>query len=406
MEGDFKVYKYRWVILFLFLIVNIILQAHWLILPSIASDVKDIYQVSLTAIDMVSVIFMIVFIFVSIPASYVIDTWGLKIGVGIGAVLIGFFGLFKGFYAESYTAVLIAQFGISLGQPFILNATTKVSAQWFPFKERATAAGLIMMSQLFGILITMLTTPFFFKAYGLNNLMMFWGVISAVGAILFLVFCRKSPPTPPCLECHAERLTVTAGLKHIFKQRDAILMYIGFFFGLGIFNAIVTWIEQLITPRGFNAEQAGIAGAMIMISGIIGGFVIPRLSDMKRKRKLFIVLGIIGAIPGLCGFAFAHSYWLLLLSAAIYGFFGVGSSPVSYQYLAEVSYPAPEATSQGLLIFVGNLSGILFILIPDFLLEPSVKQPAMMLFIALFFVILFINLLLKESRHMVTEHNQ
>ena len=83
-----------------------------------------------------------VYIFVSIPASWVIDTYGLRVGVGIGAVLTGVFGLLRGLAGDNYTTVLLAQIGIAVAQPFLLNAITTVAARWFPIEERATASGL------------------------------------------------------------------------------------------------------------------------------------------------------------------------------------------------------------------------------------------------------------------------
>ena len=93
---------------------------------------------------------MLVYIFVSIPASWVIDTYGIRVGVGIGAVLTGVFGLMRGLLAADYTTVLIAQIGIAVGQPFLLNAITKVAARWFPLEERATASGLGTLSMYAG----------------------------------------------------------------------------------------------------------------------------------------------------------------------------------------------------------------------------------------------------------------
>ena len=103
-----------------------------------------------------------------------------------------------------------------------------------------------------------------------------------------------------------------------------------------------------------------------MIGGIIGCFVIPPLSDKLRKRRLFIIMCIVASVPGLVGLTFATDYWLLLASGFFMGFFFMSSGPVIFQYGAEVSYPAPEATAQGLLMLAGQISGIIFIFGMDF----------------------------------------
>jgi len=141
-QTNFKVYSYRWIVLFVFMAVVILNQLLWITFAPITSSAVNYYQVSDLSIGLLSMSFMIVYILVSIPASWVIDTYGIRIAVGIGVALTGIFGLMRGLVASNYTLVLLAQIGIAIGQPFILNAITKVAARWFPFKERATAAKL------------------------------------------------------------------------------------------------------------------------------------------------------------------------------------------------------------------------------------------------------------------------
>ena len=68
------------------------------------------------------------------------------------------------------------------------------------------------------------------------------------------------------------------------------------------------------------------------------------------------------SILGLIGITFALRYGLLLAGAAIMGFFLLAAGPIGFQYGAEVTYPAPEGTTTGLLLLVGQVSGIIFIL--------------------------------------------
>ena len=404
MEKDFKVYGYRWVILLLFVLINLLMQIQWITFASITSEAKQFYNVPALQIDFLSLIFMIVYIFVSIPASYVIDTWGIRIGIGIGAALLGFFGLMKGIYGASYEMVVVAQIGIAVGQPFILNAVTKVGVRWFPLHERATQAGLAVLAQFVGILLAMALTPFLFKAYGLEKMLMIYGVASLAGALIFILFNRERPLTPPCPPGHDQRIPVFAGLKHIFKQRDMIILILVFFLALGIFNAVTTWVEQIVSPRGFTIAQAGVAGALMMFGGIVGAIILPPLSDKLRKRKIFLVLSMIGVIPGLFGMTFAVSYGLLIVSGFIFGFFLMGGGPIGFQYSAEICYPAPEATSQGLLLLAGQISGILFVFGMDIAMEPGApKTPAMLLFIALTAVCVILGLMLRESKLVKTD---
>jgi cyanate permease len=403
-QCEIKVYSYRWVILLVYFLINALMQIQWIAFAPITSEAVAFYKVPALQIDLLSLIFMIVYLFVSLPASYIIDTWGIRIGIGIGASLMGIFGFMKGFYGASYNMIVIAQIGIAVGQPFVLNSVTKVGVRWFPLHERATQAGISVLAQFVGIIIAMALTPVLFKMYGMEKMLMIYGIAALAGAIIFLIFNKENPPTPPCPPGHDERIAVFAGLKHIFKQKDMIYLIIFFFVALGIFNAVTTWIEQIISPRGFTITEAGIAGALMMIGGIAGASILPVLSDKMRKRRVFIVIASIGAIPGLVGLTFAGNYGMLLASCLIFGFFLMAGGPICYQYSAEISYPAPEATSQGLLLLAGQISGIIFIFGMDILTAAGAsKTPAMLIFIVLMIINVFLILKLKESKLVKTD---
>jgi hypothetical protein len=55
----------------------------------------------------------------------------------------------------------------------------------------------------------------------------------------------------------------------------------------------------------------------------------------------------------------------------VFGFFLLSAGPIGFQYGAEITFPAPEGTSNGLLILMGQISGIVFILGMDSLKAPD-----------------------------------
>ena len=87
---------------------------------------------------------------------------------------------------------------------------------------------------------------------------------------------------------------------------------------------------------------------------------------------------------------------------ALCGLWGLPAALASYlvfQYGAEVSYPAPEATSQGLMVWAGQVSGILFILGMDaFRAGPEAPMTgSMVAFIVMTAVVIVMALFLRES---------
>jgi MFS family permease len=151
------------------------------------------------------------------------------------------------------------------------------------------------------------------------------------------------------------------GLKAMLRDRDFLLLMVIFFIGLGLFNGVTTWIEAIVRPRGFDMNQAGLLGGVMLLGGILGAVVVPLASDGLRRRKPFVILALFGLLPGLAGVTFATAYWLLLASGFCFGFFLLSAGPVGFQYGAELAQPAPEGTSNSLLVVMGQVSGILFI---------------------------------------------
>ena len=394
-----RLYGYRWVVLGVFSILNALVQMNWITFAAVTGDASTFYRVSELQIGLLSMVFMIVFVVVSIPASYVIDTYGVRVGVGIGAVLTGVFAMTRGVWGSDYTLVLISQIGLAVGQPFVMNAITKVGARWFPITERATAAALPSLAQFVGIIVAMAATPFVVSSAGMSGMLVWYGVVSLVGAVASLAFIRERPPTPPSEADQDERFKVFEGLRHILKQRDMQILLLLFFVGLGMFNAISTWIEQIVSPRGFGPEDAGIIGAVMVVGGILGAGILPVLSDRSRRRKPFLVVAVAGMAPGLVGLAFGNTLPLLLMSGFVFGFFLMSAYPLGFQYSAEISYPAPESTSQGIILMAGQVSGILFILGMDAFKSTVTGSMAgsMLVFIALTAIVIALTAFLDES---------
>ncbi|MDC7126693.1 MAG: MFS transporter [Spirochaetales bacterium] len=424
MKGEYKVYPYRWVVLASLMLVTVLIEVQWLTHAPVARAAEVFYAgqfnpESIINIDFLSMAFMLVFLIVCIPASYIIDTFGIKIGVGIGAILTCIFSLMKGFGGANFTLVLIAQIGLAVAQPFILNAVTAVTVRWFPLRERGTAAGLAALAQYIGIILVMAITPMMVVSTpsdpdygnGMDRMLLIYGIISAVGAMLAFILIKEQPSTPPSSE-KLEHKKFFEGLKYILKQRDMVFVLILFFIGLGIFNAVSSMVDSISASLGVD-DSDGLIGVFMLGGGVIGALVLPILSDKFRKRKIFLVLGLGGMLPGVLGLAFADAitataggaYTLALIASFILGFFVMSAGPIGFQYAAEVSFPAPESTSQGLMLLVGQISGLIFV--AGMTVKDNLYLKGFMeLFVVLSVIALILVTRLRESPMIITEEEK
>jgi sugar phosphate permease len=397
-EGSYRVYGYRWLMLAAFMLVTAVNQASWITFASITSAAADFYRTSDLIVGLLSLSFLVIYIAVVIPCAWMIDTWGLRIAVSVGAALTAAGALVRGVFAGSLTLVFVGQIAIALGQPLVLGSITKLAARWFPIGERGTATGLGTLAIYVGILLALLVTPALTIRYGMGGMLMIYAVCGVAAAAFFIAGARERPPTPPAPPGQDERSLMFDGLKSMLRNRNFILLLAIFFIGLGMFNAVTTWIEAIVRPRGFSISQAGLTGGLMLAGGIAGAAVVPMISDRLRRRKPFVVVALAGLLPGLLGLTFAASYAVLLVAGFLFGFFLLSAGPIGFQYGAEITRPAPEGTSNSLLLVMGQISGILFIFGMDALKLPGGSMTvSLLVLLGLTGVSVVLSLLLRES---------
>jgi hypothetical protein len=109
-----------------------------------------------------------------------------------------------------------------------------------------------------------------------------------------IVAFRAKPPTPPSSaasvdakhEAKEKKLTFGASIKQFFtelfqcfKEVYFIILLLGYGLGYGAIQSLLTLINQITIPEGYNTDQAGWFG--------VGTFVIyPLIPNIKRERWL------------------------------------------------------------------------------------------------------------------------
>ncbi len=391
-----RLYSYRWVVLTVFMFVNLMMQLLWISFAPITGEAARYYGVNDLKIGFLAMTFMIAYVPLSIPESWAIDRWGFRKAVSMGAVLMGAFSLLRGLAGQDYTLVLISTIGIAIGQPFMMNSWTTVPARWFQNEFRTTAVGLVTLAGLIGVALGMVITPILSQIMSIARVQLIYGAVSAVSALLFLIFAREKPPTPPSADDDGTRALMLDGLKNALTNRMFWKILLIAFIGMAIFNGISTWVENIVRPRGFTPSDAGTLGALMLVGGIFGAILLPALSDREQKRKKYLYIGIALTIPGLLGITYGLSHWLVYLSAFTLGFFLTSASPISMQFGAEVARPTPEGTSNGLFQLSGQIS-VVFVYIMEALKTKSGSfTPGLLLALLLIILCLFVISRLKD----------
>ncbi len=139
----------RWVVLFSYILTGLLSQVIWITFAPILTISAQAYSVSATEIGYLSAVFPLVYIIISIPVGYFIDSYGFRKAVLVGTGLMAVFGLLRAF-SPNFTSPLIFQTLAAFGQPFVMNSISKLVKGWFPERESGLATGLGSLSLYLG----------------------------------------------------------------------------------------------------------------------------------------------------------------------------------------------------------------------------------------------------------------
>jgi len=398
-EDKLKVYGYRWVLLIVFMLGNLSLQILWISYATVTLEAAAYYNVGESEILFLSTIFMITYIPVSFLATWFINRFGFRIGVGLGAMVNGVFGFLRVLAGPNYLLVLFIQIMISISQPFFLNSVSLLSANWFPESERTTATGLSVNSQLLGIALGMILTPILAVVYSFETMLLIYGLYSLIIGVIFVIIARDKPPTPPSIAPSKENKVIKGSTKLLLSSKQFWILIVIFFVGLGAFNMVTTYIELIAAPRGLNAFEVGNLGGLLILGGILGNVLMSTLADKLRKRTLLIQISLLIAVASFFLISFANTTFMLYLSGFLLGFGLLSVGPVIFELAVDITVPAPEASSNGMLMVVGSISGIIFILGFEGFTTPSGDYlPALIVLSILSLVSFLLSIFLKDVK--------
>jgi cyanate permease len=347
--------RYRWVVLILFMLVAAVSQLLWLNYAPITTAVMQKWSVSELEASLLTLVFPAIYVLVSIPAGKLIDQKGYRFSVGLGAAVMAGFSLLR-IFESSFTLALVAQAGIAIGQPFAVNGISKLVADWFDAGESAIATGLGTVGMFLGMAAGMASTPELFNAFGYQATMVVnAGIAVAVCAAWFL-FARTSRGSSAAAQPQE------APMLPMLKDKVLLLLFALAALGLGFFNGLTAWLEQILAPHGFDAASSGAVGGVLIGGGILGAAAVPALSDKFKMRKPFLIGSVVLALGALVPTVTSTNHSVVMASGALLGFFFLPAFALLLDMCATVAGEAAAGSATGLLMLFGNGGGVVVIL--------------------------------------------
>ncbi|XP_061708340.1 uncharacterized MFS-type transporter C09D4.1 isoform X1 [Cydia pomonella] len=381
-----KVYKYRWVILLLFVMFSASNAMQWTQYTIISDVVSDYYGVPSTLVSWTSIIYMVTYVPLIFPASWLLDKTGLRV-----TTIIGSFGTCLGAWLKVFSVPqdmfwlgFTGQTIVAISQVFILNVPPRLAAVWFGADQVSLACSIGVFGNQLGVALGFVLPPMFVKAGGTieqiaADFQFMFYLVAGVTSVLFvfiLLFFKRAPATPPSAAADLGASldsNFLHSVKKLFTNRNYNLLLISYGLNVGVFYAISTLLNEVVLKffPGAN-EDVGRIGLMIVVAGMLGSVICGFILDKTHKFKETTLALYAASVVGMVIFTFTldcGEIAVVYFSAIILGFFMNGYLPVGFEFASEITYPEPEGTTSGILNAAVQLFGIVLTLLYEWMLK-------------------------------------
>lgn len=176
-------------------------------------------------------------------------------------------------------------------------------------------------------------------------------------------------------------MSLRASAKVLFNQVEFWLLFIPFAVYVGLFNSVSSLLNQIMMPYGYNDEEAGIAGALLIVVGLVAAAVTSPLID--RHKSYLLAIRVAVPLIGICYLIFvwmpetkgtggvAGPYVVM----AVLGAASFSLVPVVVEYLVELTHPISPSVTSTLAWSGGQLLGGVFIVVSGALKADSGGDP-------------------------------
>jgi FLVCR family MFS transporter 7 len=144
------------------------------------------------------------------------------------------------------------------------------------------------------------------------------------------------------------------------------------FFTFGIytasFNAFSSLLNQILYPYGYSEDEAGIAGAVLIVVGLVAAAIVAPILD--RTHAYLLGIKILSPLIALSYLAMIWAPQTRTIAApyilsAVLGACSFSLLPVALEYLVEITFPASPEVSSTICWVGGQVVGAIFIIIMD-----------------------------------------
>ncbi|KAK5074819.1 hypothetical protein LTS08_005611 [Lithohypha guttulata] len=352
---QFKVYRRRFFGLFQLILLNIVVSWDWIALAPVSTTAATYFDTTESVINWLSTAFLFAFVIATPFTFWALAKHGPKMSIVISSLLllIGNWIKYGGARSNTFSVVMFGQLLIGFAQPFVLAAPTTYSDLWFSPAGRTTATAVASLANPFGAALGQLISPFWVSDPSDIPYSILWVSIIATVATIPSFFIPRKPPSPPAPNSgpiatldQTSTNSIKEDLRVLLTSLEFYLIFIPFAVYVGFFNAFSSLLNQILEPYGFSEDDAGIAGAVLIVVGLVTAAITSPLNDKYKFYIWFVKISVPLIALSYLIFIFApptRSIPYVYVVCALLGSASFGLVPVVLEFLVEILHPLSPA---------------------------------------------------------------
>lgn len=326
-------------------------QLLWLTYAPLTTASAHHYHVSVNSIGWLAEIFPLLYVVLAIPAGRLLDR-SFHRWLAVGALLTATGGLVR-LIAADFVWALAGQVLVAIAQPLVLNAVTKIAAEYLPVKLRPHGIA-VGSAGIFGGMLLALVLGTVLGGSLIHTLLVVQAAFAVVAAIALCAELRRRGIGEP-LE---ERVAIgVAGLRAVWADTGVRVLSGLLFLGFGAFIALTTWLQALLHHYRISANTAGGLLVAMVLAGAVGSALLPPILVRRRTERSMIAASVAAVVIGGVVLAFAHAVVIDAIVLVPMGLLLLTDLPVILE-LSERRAGASAGTVTSLLWLSGQLGGL------------------------------------------------
>ncbi|WP_392566940.1 MFS transporter [Utexia brackfieldae] len=408
--------NFRWAIVVFLFIVTAINYGDRATLGIAGKSMQTALGFDAAAMGWVMSSFGIAYVIGQLPGGWLLDRFGSKRVYFCSIFFWSIFTLLQGsvyFFTGAWAIIMLFTFRFLMGfaEAPSFPGNSRITAAWFPAKERATAVAIFNSAQYFATVIFAPIMGWLTFEFGWQAVFWFMGLIGILISFVVLLMIRNPKDHPLANSAEVEYIAQGGGLVDMDQQACAddekaqgpklnylaqLLknrMLLGVYLGQYCINVLtfffITWFPiYLATERGLNIKEVGFAAAIPAICGFVGGlsggvcsdFLMRKTHSLSIARKTPIVMGMLFSMTMIfCNYVDSVVWVIAFMSMA---FFGKGFGALGWAVMADTAPKEICGLAGGLFNMCGNASSIISPIIIGYIVAISGRFEWALVFVA------------------------